>query len=146
MAIYLDTSALVKLYVFEDGRDIVHAAVRASEDVTSSTVAYAEARAALARKRNGGDLDEEGLHKAVAGLNQDWPTFATLEVTDPIARYAGELAQKHALRGYDAVHLASALTFADGFERLYFLSFDKRLNDAARETSLIVYGDTPDAG
>lgn len=146
MVIYLDTSALVKLYVFEPDRALVQSAVAASTEVTISTVAYAEACAALTRKRIETDLDEAGLKKAIAGLDVQWPSFTRLDVTDPVAHYAGELARSHALRGYDAVHLASALTLAERFERLSFLAFDRRLNEAARAASVPVYGDTLDTG
>jgi predicted nucleic acid-binding protein len=34
--------------------------------------------------------------------------FDLVEVDDPLARRAGQLAEAHGLRGYDAVHLAAA--------------------------------------
>ena len=49
MILYLDTSALVKLYVREAGSVLVRRATEASEAAATSTVAYAEARAAFAR-------------------------------------------------------------------------------------------------
>lgn len=36
-----------------------------------------------------------------------------LELTEELARYAGDLAEAHRLRAYDAVHLASADVVAD---------------------------------
>lgn len=108
-----------------------------------STIAYAEARAALARKWRQGDLDDEEHQKAVASLGGDWPTFSRLDVTDPLAIRAGQLAQSFALRSFDAVHLASALTFAERIENLHFLALDIRLINAARAASLPVYGDSP---
>ena len=56
MILYLDTSSLVKLYVEEPGSPAVHADVEGSELVTTSIVAYTEARAALARRRREGSL------------------------------------------------------------------------------------------
>lgn len=50
-AVYLDTSALIKLYVNEDGAEKVEAAIKRFEVAATSVVAYAEARAALARRR-----------------------------------------------------------------------------------------------
>lgn len=64
-------------------------------------------------------------------------------VSDLISYRAGSLAELHALRGYDAVHLATALRFAEDFADLQFLSFDKRLNDAARQAGLSIYGEAP---
>ncbi len=48
MILYLDTSALVKLYVSEEGSEIVRGAVESAGRVATSRIAYAEARAALA--------------------------------------------------------------------------------------------------
>ena len=54
MIAYLDTSSLVKLYSIETGSDVVRSLVETSECVTTSTIAYAEARATLARQRREG--------------------------------------------------------------------------------------------
>lgn len=56
---------------------------------------------------------------------------------------ARNLAQPHELRGYDAVQLASALDFQRQFGEITFLGFDDRLNDAAAEAGLALYGDEP---
>jgi hypothetical protein len=45
------------------------------------------------------------------------------------------------LRGYDAIHLASALHLAERFEDLGFLAFDQRLVKAAMEAGVPVYTD-----
>lgn len=47
-----------------------------------------------------------------------------------LARHAGELAQRHALRGYDAIHLASALSLDD--PNLVLVTWDRDLSSAAR--------------
>jgi hypothetical protein len=64
-----------------------------------------------------------------------------LDVTDPLVLRAGQLAQTFALRSFDAVHLASALTFSERMEDVQFLAFDIQLNQAARSASLQIYGD-----
>lgn len=38
-----------------------------------------------------------------------WHNLDVIEVTPTLAQAAGDLAEQHGLRGYDAVHLASAL-------------------------------------
>lgn len=142
MAIYLDTSALLKLYVDEEGRELVLTAVGESERVATSTVAYAEARAGLARRFREGDFTEEEHRGAVSDLDEDWRTYDRLVPSNLVAHRAGELAERYALRGFDAIHLASALRLAERFEDLHFLAFDGRLTDAAREAELPVYGET----
>lgn len=140
MNLYLDTSALVKLYVAEEGRELVIEAVRNADRVATSTVAYAEARAAFARLKREGDLDEEGYRRVVESLEEGWEGYDRLTVSDVVARRAGDMAEKHALRGFDAIHLASAARLKERFEDLRFLAFDARLLDAARR-SMLVYGE-----
>lgn len=147
MIVYLDTSALVKLYAAEeDGRELVRRAVEESERIATSTVAYAEARAGFARKQREGIFTVDELRRAISDLDEDWPTYARLNVYDPVVYLAGRLAERHALRGYDSVHLASAVRLSARFEDLRFLAFDDRLNDAARSADLAVYGDESRAG
>ena len=51
---------------------------------------------------------------------------------------AGQLAMTHALRGFDAVHLAAALTVHSVAPTLTFTSCDQRLNQAATQEGLTV--------
>lgn len=140
MIIYLDTSALLKLYVEEAGREVVREAMGAAEVAATSTVAYAEARAALARLLREGDFTEAEHRQVVERLDREWRGYHRLAVSDLVARRAGELAQRHALRGFDAIHLASAARLEERFGDLSFLAFDGRLLDAAKEASMSVYG------
>lgn len=129
----MDTSALVKLYVEEKDREAVFEAVEDSDLVATSVVAYAEARAAFAKKKREGALDDEGHRRAGSDLDEDWETFERLVVSEMVARLAGEFAERHALRGFDAVHLASAVRIRGKFEDLRFMAFDERLTQAARK-------------
>lgn len=141
MILYLDTSALVKLYAEEEGTGVVERAVEEAEAVATSVVAYAEARAAFARKLREGVFSRENRDDAVEALDEDWGAFEKPEVTGDLALEAGNLAEEHALRGFDAVHLASALLVRevyagqdDGETEVVFLGFDSDLTRAATET------------
>jgi len=139
MILYADTSALIRLYVAEEGTDSVQDAISLASVVAASRVAYVEARAALARAWRESRIGKEDLRHAVRGLNEDWERFLVLEVTSDLARRAGDLAEEHALRAYDALQLASALILkgAVGAE-VSFLSFDEDLSYAAKSAGLIV--------
>ncbi|MGI8909312.1 MAG: type II toxin-antitoxin system VapC family toxin [Rubrobacteraceae bacterium] len=138
-ALYLDTSALVKLYVAEAESEKVHEAIEKAERAVTSTVAYAELRAALGRRRRIGDLDEEGYRRAIGKVNAEWRGFVRISVSNLVAYRAGEMAGQYALRGFDAIHLASAERFGERFSGLKFLAFDSRLMQAACEASVPVY-------
>jgi len=130
---------LVKLYLDEEDSEVVHEAVEAAEGVATSTVAYAETRAAFARRKGIGDLDDEGLQRAIRALDNDWRTYVRLAVSNLVAYRAGVLAERYALRGFDAIHLASAARLGERFPDVYFLAFDARLMEAAREAAVRVY-------
>ncbi len=134
MIVYLDTSSLVKLYVEEEGSPLVRELVERSELVATSVVAYAEARAALARQRREGGLMATGYNRAKADFERDWPRYLTIEVSEAVYRSAGDLAEKHHLRGFDSLHLASYLAlYREGARQTRFSAFDEALNRAARK-------------
>jgi predicted nucleic acid-binding protein len=131
---YLDTSSLVKLYVEEEGSALIRQLVERSEVVATSVVAYAEARAALARQRREGGLSAAGFDRAKNDFEQDWPRYLTIEVSETVYRDAGDLAEKHRLRGFDSLHLASYLSlYGTGARQIRFSAFDDALNRAARK-------------
>ena len=137
MILYLDTSALVKLYVREAGSVLVRRATEASEAAATSTVAYAEARAAFARLSRERKVSRRLHRKRVAQLDRDWEHYVVVELTPAVARRSGELAEVHALRGFDAIHLASALWLQSAYApELAFIAFDRRLMSAAAAAGL----------
>jgi predicted nucleic acid-binding protein len=133
VTLYLDTSSLVKLYVAEPGTDIVRAEVGRARIVATSMIAYAEARAALARRRRERILAPRAFTTARRALENDWPMYLAVQVTEGLCRDAGNLAERYALRGFDGVHLASYLELVRhaGRAATQFSSFDDRLNEAA---------------
>ena len=136
MILYLDTSALVKLYVEESATAAVATRVDRAEAVVTARVTYAEARAAFARHAREGALSPSALRRAVGTLDAEWPTYNVVEINDPVVRRAGALAERHALRGDDAVQLAAALEVRRAGGDVEFASFDTRLNGAARRERL----------
>ena len=137
MTLYVDTSSLVKLYVAEAGSETVRRLVAHANVVATSVVAYAEARAALARLRRERVLSATGLRSARLELDEQWPMYLTLEATDSLCRAAGDFAEKYRLRGFDSIHLASWTEVARraGAGDARFSSFDDRLNEAARKVA-----------
>ncbi len=134
MIAYLDTSSLVKLYVEEEGSALIRQLVERAELVATSVVAYPEARAALARQRREGGLTSAGYDRAKNDFERDWPRYLAVEVSEAVYRSAGDLAEKHHLRGFDSLHLASYLSLCrDGAPQIRFSAFDEALNRAARK-------------
>lgn len=82
--------------------------------------------------RKGGRLTPTQLRHAIDELEGLWRGIDSHAVNDALLAKAAESARAHALRAYDAVHLAGALSFAAG-EELEFACWDKELRDAAKK-------------
>ena len=133
MILYCDTSALVKLYIVEEGRSQVLEHLASADAVAVCRIAWAEAHAALSRRAREVPADAETIDQAKAALAVDWPHFVLLEVNQALVERAGDYADTFALRGYDSVQLAAAyeamrITQSD----VVFACFDARLNKAAK--------------
>ena len=87
--------------------------------------------------RKGRRLTPTQLNRAFEDLENIWRGIFSHAVTDPLLANAAESARTHALRAYDAVHLAGALSFATG-EQLDFACWDKELRDAARKHAFVL--------
>ena len=139
MRLYLDTSALVKLYVEENGSSLVRKWVDDVDTVATSIIAYVEARAAFARQRREKRLSPAAYAGLVKDFEADWDRYVLLAATEPLIKQAGKLAETHALRGYDAIHLVSAKIFRERLsETVCFASWDARLVLAARKEGLAI--------
>jgi predicted nucleic acid-binding protein len=137
MILYLDTSSLVKLYVEEDESSKVDALVRSSEVTATSLVAYAEARAAFARRFREKAFTPDEHVRIKEFFDKDWNSYLILSVTGDMIRLAGDLAEKHALRGFDSIHLASALTLRRELSTpIVFSCFDDNLQKASEREDL----------
>jgi len=131
---YFDTSAFLKLVIDEPGSPQVSELWLAAEQVTSSHLIYAEGRAALAAARRLGRLSSPAARAARAEFEALFADLALITVTHALLRRAGDLAETQALRGYDAVHLASAEAISDAETAL--VTSDRQLLTAARHLGL----------
>ncbi len=138
MILYLDTSAMVKLYAREFGTDEVKSAVTHADLVAASLVAYTETRAALARKHRTGNFSRDMLHQHKREFEYDWARLYHLPVDGSAVRKAGEMAENYGLRGFDALHLACADSLQESLvSPVTFASFDRDLNVAAARLGLL---------
>ncbi|MBI4287229.1 MAG: type II toxin-antitoxin system VapC family toxin [Chloroflexi bacterium] len=127
MNLYLDTSALVKLYLDEPGSEHVR---RVSEDasvICISVLAYVEACSAFARKYRQKDLSLTQYRETIGSLNAEWDSYYIIEVDDLLIRSAAALTESSGLRALDALHLASAKVVKHTTPHLFFMTADSRL-------------------
>lgn len=134
--VYFDSSALVKLMIEEEGSKVAADLWNGSDAAFASRLAYPEVRAALAAAHRNHVLDDEGLRRAEDSWEDYWAAVRPVEFTAAVEQHAGRLAGKHALRGADAVHLASAL--AIGEPGLVVAVWDRRLHAGMRAAGTAV--------
>jgi len=145
-AYYLESSALVKRYAKERGTNFVVGLLRPSAKnfLYAAKIAEIEVCAALARRRKGLTLTVSQAEKSVFRFRRIFAKrFFAVDLTDLLINEAINLTEKYALRGYDAVQLATALEtnhkrLSDGLSALIFVCADSELNIAAQAEGLTV--------
>jgi len=134
--IYLDTSALIKRFVREAGSDAVSRIV-ARKPVATSKIAYVEVHATLMRARRAGRLTGNQYTLVIGQFEREWPAYTRVDLHDDVLRLGREMVRRHPLRGYDAVHLASAVALRRGLdEEIVFAAADAKLLAAAASERL----------
>jgi uncharacterized protein len=134
---YFDTSAFIKLVIRnEPGAGEAGDLWDGARRVMSSVLLYPEGRAALARARRDGRLDDRGLRSARRDFERLWRGLDVVVVVEELATRAGTLAAQLGLRGCDAVHLSSAAALGD--PTLVVVAADRALSRAARKIGLSV--------
>jgi predicted nucleic acid-binding protein len=137
MILYLDSSALVKRYVAESGSPEVNQWISIALPSATSLVTRAEVAAAICRAAHLGWVEAAESRRALEAFSTEWETLGRLPVLEATVRRAADLACRHNLRGYDAVHLACALLYQDGLGLPVTLAtFDRLLWQAGQAEGL----------
>lgn len=114
MISYFDTSALVPLLIAEPSSGFCQRLWEEADAVVTTQLSYVEAAAALAQAVRLARLTEQSYGSAMRTLNLLWDEFEVIKVDDQVVHRAAQLAYTCALRGYDAMHCASAEQLDDG--------------------------------
>ena len=140
MILYLDASALVKRYIAEPGTREVGEAIAGAEVVGTSLISRAETSAALAKALRLGTLTREAATSTLQVFRSDWPNLVRIQATEMLIARADVVAWELGLRGYDAVHLASALLWQEGLgQEVTLATFDQQLWEAAVQRGLLPF-------
>ncbi len=146
MAFFCDTSALVKRYVSETETTWLTTTLHPNlkQKIYVGQITIVEIASAIARRGKSGSTTPHEALTAFNQFEQDWKSeFTIVDFSRDIVRDAITLAQKYALRGYDAVQLSTVLyvhreRVALNIPSLTFLSADSDLNDAAIAEGLVI--------
>ncbi len=147
---FFDSSSLVKKYISEVGTNWVRNLFNATpaHEIYVSRITEVEATAAIVRRKKGGSLSGSDAALALQQLRSDFLTrFRILDVAAIVATQACAISEAHALRGYDAVQLASAVHIYNRLLSLganpsqisfTFISSDNELNSAGQIEGLTI--------
>ena len=119
----------------EEGSTLVPALWAPPHRAASSMLSYPAGRAALAAARRGGRLSARAHSRAREEFESAHGELLLIGVDEPLVRVAGELAEDLRLRGYDAVHLASALALGADTT---IVTWDQELRQAAMQSGCAV--------
>jgi len=124
MTLFVDTSALVRRYVAEPGRDLVVEAMADDATWVASALARTETMVALHQLAAG----PRQHNRLWSSFRDDWDAFAVIPVDDRCLGRAVELGSSFSMRIVDAIHLAAA----DRLPRpARYLTFDRHQIPAA---------------
>ncbi len=137
MILYLDASALVKRYVKETGTEEIAEIISQADLVGTALVSRAEVGAALAKAVRVGAISPEEGSVSLNAFRSEWSDLIRVQVTETVIARAETFAWELGLRGYDAVHLASATIWQETMgERAVMATFDGALWNAASKVGL----------
>lgn len=129
--LYLDTSALLRLYTREPDYGQVVAHKEQAGGVVCHVITYVEMVSAFTGRRTRRLMTGRAYQTALEAFKNDWPTFRHVALDEELLQDAADLAQVHGLRAYDAVHLAAARAASP--LGLQFMTFDLKLRAVAEE-------------
>lgn len=137
MIAYLDASALVKRYVAEAGSTEVNGLISEAEALGTAVISRAEVSAALAKAVRVKSVSKNAGTSALQAFTADWDNLIRLQLTEVLVARAAALAWEHGLRGYDAVHLATALFWHETLdEAVTVATYDRELWKSAKTSGL----------
>ncbi|MGB8322424.1 MAG: type II toxin-antitoxin system VapC family toxin [Candidatus Acidiferrum sp.] len=152
--LYLDSSALIKHYIRERGTDAIDSKFREEEKYQrtafTSVIAYAEVQAAFARRRRDRLSSSAETSRVQEEFVTDWAVkLNQVELGAGVLLFIRRLVEEFPLKGFDAIHLASALWLRDALRiakdfgqssnTLEFASSDRQLNKAASQLGMEIF-------
>jgi predicted nucleic acid-binding protein len=141
--LYLDTSALVKLYVIEEGTEQMLAIAHpdANNQLAILALARVEFRAALRRRQQMGDIPAETSDDLIKMFQGHCNSVLQVQpINELVLEAAIGVVDRQTLRAYDALQLGGCLALRRALELeddLQFVCADAKLVDAARDEGLI---------
>ncbi|TGM60600.1 PIN domain-containing protein [Leptospira meyeri] len=137
MFFYLDSSVLVKKYFDEFASDTVLKIWKENRYLAISQVGYSEILGTINKKQKIDKFSDTTKESIIKQFRYDWDQLVKINVDHTINSELDRIHSKYLLRGFDAIHLVSAiLLFRELEEETIFLSADDNLATAAKKDGL----------
>lgn len=137
MFYYLDSSVLVKKYFDEYASDTVLNIWKENRYLAISQVGYSEILATINKKQKIEKFSDKVKENIIKQFKSDWDQLVKIYVDHTINSELERIHSKYLLRGFDAIHLVSAIIlFNELEEKTFFLSADDNLATAAKKDGL----------
>ena len=143
---FFDSSSLTKRYTKEKGTAWIISLFRpfSNNRIHVAEITFVEVVSALSRRHRGKSISTQKFQRAVDRFRRNFKTkFFATDIDTELIELASNLAEKHVLRGYDAVQLACAVNLHQlrqkaNLSLIIFVSADNALNQAAISEGLTV--------
>jgi uncharacterized protein len=129
MVVFMDTSALIKRYLQEEGTDVVDSYFLQENDIVISPITGIELNSALRRRLLEGDINSNTYNKAVKAYSEEEKSFIEIRWDLRFKEWAIQLISRNRIKTLDAIQL----TAAKSFELDEFVAADKRLLQVAQK-------------
>jgi uncharacterized protein len=126
-AVFLETSALLRMLLGEDGGDSVAQRLREADRAIASRLIRVEAERALIRLGLDRPKHQRKLLEMERELKHFWPKLDFIEITQHICEQAGRIAPRSRIRSLDAIHLATFFWIKELEPTIEMLTFDERI-------------------
>ncbi len=134
MIYFFDSSALVKRYINEPGREKVNLLIGSASLVAVSRLAYPEILSALTRRRSTLNLTDKEFVILIEAFKTDWEQLAIFDMDNETMQYVDGVISQHHLRGADSIHLSTAIWLKKHINaEITFVTSDRELLSAARK-------------
>jgi len=134
---YLDTSAWVKIYIPEIGREELIQILKSVNNNFSHQITYVDFFAAIGKAMRIQMIDQKSAEEIVENFKNDWGDCNVMEVSQNMLEIGAAFALRYQLRGYDSLQLAAAHILSEAYEEtITFVCFDKQLNQAAKKLGM----------
>jgi uncharacterized protein len=136
--LFLDTSALVKLYLSETGSEALLGRIENTVAAVSH-LTYGEAYATFARRLREGLLTTDEFRTLQASFESDWGSLTKIPFSSEVLQHVPRLCTQYPLRGADAMQLACASMLQREDVNVLFATSDRRLIAAGNSEGMATF-------